>query len=197
MSFLNQILNTIRKHRQTTHSRTNQNTSTFLIDLQEGKQDQNQQFKNPIRVQSKQANADLRNLREILKGKVSILEGLLAGDNAVAEAIVESPVVFAVDVALGAEPADLAGEPGRELGGVEPVDLSDTTLAGEKLLVVTVDVVAEDGGQTHARYHDPLLRVLLSLGRGGGDGGGHVGHSLSGVSPFRGGIGGFAKRVEG
>lgn len=35
MPFLNQILNSVGKHRQTTHPRPNENSSTFLIDLQE------------------------------------------------------------------------------------------------------------------------------------------------------------------
>lgn len=105
-----------------------------------------------------------------------MLESLLAGDNAVAEAIVESPVVLAVDVALGVEPVDLASEPGGEFGRVEPVDQADPTLARQQLLVIQIDVVSEHRYQARARYHDPLLRVLLasrgrsrSRGRNDGD----------------------------
>lgn len=100
-------------------------------------------------------------------------EGLLAGDEAVTEAIVETAVVLSVNVALGGEAPDLATEPSGELGGVEAVDRADPALAGEKLVVVGVDVVAEDGDEARAGDDDALLGVLLALGgrhrRGGAD----------------------------
>lgn len=58
------------------------------------------------------------------------LESLLATDDAVPEAVVEAAVVLSVDVALGGETPDLAGEAGGELGGVEAVDGPDAALPG-------------------------------------------------------------------
>lgn len=84
-----------------------------------------------------------RNLVEVILREVGALEGLLAGNNAVTETVVEAAVVLAVDVALGGEATDLAAEAGGELGGVEAIDGGDATLSGEELLVIAVDVVAE------------------------------------------------------
>lgn len=106
------------------------------------------------------------NLGELIAAEIGVDEGLFAGDNAVPEAIVEAAVVLAVNVTLGVEPVDLAGEPGRKLGRIEPINRADPTLAREQPVVVLIDLVPENRDQTHARNHDPLLRVVLAL-RGG------------------------------
>lgn len=116
------------------------------------------------------------NLGELIAAEISVDEGLFAGDNAVPEAIVEAAVVLAVNVTLGVEPADLAGEPGRKLGRVEPINRADPTLTREQPVVVLIDLVPEHRDQTHARNHDPLLRVVLSLW------GGHVDNDGSAAS---------------
>lgn len=95
-----------------------------------------------------------------------MLEGLLAGNNAVAEAIVKAAVIFAVNVAVGAEATNLATESSRELGGVEAVDEADAGLTGEELVVVGVDVVAEDGNEAHAGDNHALFGVFFALGGG-------------------------------
>lgn len=129
-----------------------------------------------------------------------MLESLLGSDNAVAQAIVEPPVVLPVDVPLRREPVDLPGEAGGELGGVEAVDRADPALAGKQLLVVGVDVVAEDGDEARPGDDDALLRVPLPpRGGGGGNGGGRPDDGGEGDAPPAGGrgIGGFAEGVEG
>jgi hypothetical protein len=63
-------------------------------------------------------------------GNTGSLESLLATDDAVSEAVVEAAVVLSVDVALGREAPDLAGEAGGELRGVEAVDGPDAALPG-------------------------------------------------------------------
>lgn len=105
------------------------------------------------------------NLGELVAAETSILEPLLASDNAVPDAIVEATVILSIYEALGAEPADLAGEPGGELGGIEPVDGANPTLAIEKLVVIFIDVISEHGDQARARDHDPLLGILLAFRR--------------------------------
>ena len=136
-------------------------------------------------------------LGEPIAAEVGAVEGLLAGDNAVSEAVVEPAVVLAVDVALGGEPSDLAAEPGRELGRIKTVDGADAALASQQLLIENIDVVAEHGREAHARNHHALLGVLLALrggdfrGHGGGDG---EGDPLGGAA--FGGIGGFAEWVQ-
>lgn len=130
-----------------------------------------------------------------------MLERLLAGDNAVAQAIVEPPVVLPVDVPLRREPADLPGEASGELGGVEAVDRADPALPGEQLLVVGVDVVAEDGDEPSPGDDDPLPGVRLPLRRGhaGGCGGPDDGWDGDGDAPVgrAAAAGGGAEPVEG
>jgi hypothetical protein len=75
--------------------------------------------------------------------------------------------LLAVDVPVGGEVPDLAGEARGELGGVEAVDGADAALPGEQAVVVGVDVVPEHGDEPHARDHHPLLGVRLPARRRG------------------------------
>lgn len=99
-------------------------------------------------------------------------ESLLASNEAVTKAIVETAIVLAINVALGGEAPDLAAEPGGELGGVEAVYRSDPALAGEELVVVGVDLVAEYRDEAGSGDDNALLGVLLALGSGDRGGGG-------------------------
>jgi hypothetical protein len=96
--------------------------------------------------------------------------------------------LLAVDVPVGGEVPDLAGEARGELGGVEAVDGADAALPGEQAVVVGVDVVPEHGDEPHARDHHPLAGVRLPArrrGRADGD------TALEAASPpRRGGRGG-------
>jgi len=140
-----------------------------------------------------------RNLGEVILGEVGAFEGLLPGDNAVAETVVEAAVVLAVDVALGREAADLAAEAGGKLGRVEAIDGGDAALSGKELLVIALDVVAEHRREAHSGDHHALLGVLLALrGRNlGRRRGGDEEYALGGGGSSVGGIVGSAKRVQG
>lgn len=148
MSLLYQILNTIRENCETTHSGSNKHTCFDFV-----------------------------NLIQLLTTKIGILERLLSGDKAITKAIVQSAVVLPIDVTLGAEIPDLPGESGGKLGSIEAVYETNATLAGEKLVVIGVYIVAEDGHQAHSGNHDPFIGVRLALrsryvlvqGGGGGD----------------------------
>lgn len=93
-----------------------------------------------------------------------MLEGLLASNNAVPKAIIEPPIVLAINVTFGGEPSDLPTEPRGELGGIKSINWTNSAFTGKKLLIECIDVVAEHRGKSHSRYHDPLLWVHLPLG---------------------------------
>lgn len=105
---------------------------------------------------------------KLITTKMSTFKSLLPSNNAILQAIIKPTLVLPVDVTLRAKPADLSAEPSRELGRIEPIDRADPTLAGEQFLVVSVDVVPEDGDETHPGYHDAFLRIRLAFRSGDG-----------------------------
>lgn len=111
-------------------------------------------------------------LRDISTTKIGVFESFLSSDNAIAKAVIEPPIVLAVNVTLGVESADLAAEPCRKFRGIEPINRADAALTSEQLLVVGVDVVSKDGDEPHSGDHHPLLRILFALGRSDSGGGG-------------------------
>lgn len=121
-------------------------------------------------------------------GKASALKGLLATDEAISQAVIKPPVVLPVNVPFRREFSDLPGKPGREFGGVEPVDKPDSAHPFEERLVVFIHVVPEDGDESHPSDDHPLLGIRL-LARCHGDGGTDGSESANGASTAESGRG--------
>ena len=119
---------------------------------------------------------------KLITTKISTFKSLLPSHNAILQAIIKPPLVLPIDVTLRAKPTDLATESSRELGSIESINQADPTLAGEQFLVVSVDVVPEDGDESHSGDHDAFLRIRFAFGSGDGGWGGDECASPGGLS---------------
>mmetsp|Transcript_20756 Transcript_20756/g.45485 ORF Transcript_20756/g.45485 Transcript_20756/m.45485 type:complete len:317 (+) Transcript_20756:689-1639(+) len=163
-ALLHQVLHAVLEHLDASHAGADQHAALDLVQL-------------------------LERLGAHLQARVD--QGLLAAHHCVLEAVIIAALALPVDEALAIEVLDLPGKLGGELRCVKAVDHVDTALASEQLVVEGVNVVTEDGADTHTGDDNALAGVLSGTAHShdtlGGNGHARLGGE-HGAAPRGGGL---------